>query len=150
VGKRVRPVVAALLALAIAGLGHVYLRSWGRAAGWFAMILGGGLALAGAFAEPGVAVSELPPVVVYPLVGLFILSAVDAYLIARRSRAAAAGTHAGDVAVPGFDRGAGEPTCPHCGHEIDPTLDFCHWCTEPLDRDPVPESDADRNSDGLA
>jgi len=23
--------------------------------------------------------------------------------------------------------------CPHCGRETDPTLDFCHWCTEPLD-----------------
>lgn len=22
--------------------------------------------------------------------------------------------------------------CPHCGRETDPTLDFCHWCTEPL------------------
>ena len=22
--------------------------------------------------------------------------------------------------------------CPHCGRETDPTLDFCHWCTEAL------------------
>jgi len=23
--------------------------------------------------------------------------------------------------------------CPHCGRETDPTLDFCHWCTEPVE-----------------
>lgn len=23
--------------------------------------------------------------------------------------------------------------CPHCGRETDPTLDFCHWCTESVE-----------------
>ena len=32
----------------------------------------------------------------------------------------------------------GEPAsttvdCPHCGRETDASLDFCHWCTEPLE-----------------
>ena len=27
--------------------------------------------------------------------------------------------------------------CPHCGRETDATLDFCHWCTEPLPWDDV-------------
>ena len=134
-GKRVRPAVAALLALAIAGLGHVYLRSWGRAAGWFAIILGSGLALVGAFGDPTASVSELPPVVVYPLVGLFVLSAVDAYVLARRSRDATARGTPGEGPSPEGDAGAAEGTCPHCGRDIDESLDFCHWCTEPLDDD---------------
>jgi len=132
VGKRVRPAVAALLALAIAGLGHVYLRSWGRAAGWFTIILGSGLALVGAFGDPTASVSELPALVVYPLVGLFVLSAVDAYVLARRSRDTSPGA-AGGAPNPEGDAEAADGTCPHCGREVDESLDFCHWCTEPLD-----------------
>ena len=126
VGRRTRPFVAVLLALAVAGLGHVYLRRWSRAAGWFAMILGTGLALIGLFAEPTAGIEQLPPTVLYPVVGLFLLSAVDAYLIARSG-----------VARPSGSGGSGEsdgPTCPHCGGELDADLSFCHWCTTPLDR----------------
>lgn len=124
VGRRTRPFVAVLLALAVAGLGHVYLRRWSRAAGWFAMILGTGLALVGLFAEPTASIDQLPPSVLYPVVGLFLLSAVDAYLLARgvSTRAARADPDA--------------PTCPHCGGELDPDITFCHWCTTRLDEPP--------------
>jgi len=169
-----RPLTAAVLALLIAGLGHAYLRRWGRAALWFATILGGGLALSALYAEPGATGPlDLPARVIVPTVTLFAASAVDAFLIARGemggregSRPAAvtgagsgvdsaesesgpgpgAGAGSGTTSPTTGDAadgaeaanagGPGEPptvTCPHCGEETDGELDFCHWCTEPLD-----------------
>lgn len=40
-----------------------------------------------------------------------------------------------DVTATTAETPASEPAnveCPHCGRETDATLDFCHWCTEPL------------------
>jgi len=154
-----RPLTAAVLALLVAGLGHAYLRRWGRAALWFATILGGGLALSALYAEPGATGPlDLPARVIVPTVTLFAASAVDAFLIARRETGgrdgsrSTAGADLGGSPTPGNagEGGeAGEPggtdrpdgdreepptvTCPHCGEETDAELDFCHWCTEPLD-----------------
>jgi hypothetical protein len=88
-----RPLLAALLAVALPGLGHLILRRWGRALLWHLTIVGGGVAL---FAlcdvpvESTVSVTEaaetaaaLPTEVTLPIAVLYALSAVDAYLVGR-------------------------------------------------------------------
>ena len=129
-GGRRRPAVAAVLALAVAGLGHVYLRRWGRAAAWFLVIVTTGVVLIGTFAESNVSVWELPLTVLVPVCGLFVLSAVDAYLLAARATAAPGSGSGDEVAA-----ADGHPRCPSCGREVDPELDFCQWCTQRLSFD---------------
>ncbi len=122
--RRARPAIAAVLALAVAGLGHAYLRRWGRAAAWFLTIVTTAVVLVSAFADSSTGVREWPLTVVLPLLGLFVLSAVDAYLLAARE--------------PTGEEGPGDEdasTCPECGREVDPGLDFCHWCTRRLSAD---------------
>ena len=176
--RRLRAPVAALLATFVPGLGHLYLRRFGRAVVWHVTVVGGALALyslsdadsidpSGSIAEVAAAV---PPAVALPISVLVGLSAVDAYLVARsqaaeadRAAATAAairrhaaegteedavgrdgtesrGAEAAGVETGDAPRTAAEPPdrepdhveCPHCGRETDATLDFCHWCTEPL------------------
>ncbi len=154
---RYHPWLAALLALVIAGLGHAYLRRWGRAALWFGMILGGGALLTILYGETGSTVAEtLPRQVLYPVVILFVASAADAFLVARTQlketqtdgvsrdnpmdtpRGHASSDHVTDSEGRSAG-GDGEPDessetidCPHCGKETDADIHFCHWCAEPL------------------
>ncbi|MFC5135716.1 MULTISPECIES: zinc ribbon domain-containing protein [Haloferacaceae] len=101
--------------------------------------------------------AAIPPEIALPISVLVGLSAVDAYLVARSqaaeadraaATAAAIRRHATDGAEEdgtGVGREPAEPEaaetpdrdhadveCPQCGRETDATLDFCHWCTEPL------------------
>lgn len=125
--RRARPYIAAVLALAVAGLGHAYLRRWGRAAAWFATIVGTALVLVTVLTDPTATMEEWPMTVIAPIIGLFLLSAVDAYRLAARgtSRTSSAGADDSEKA-----------SCPNCGRPVDPELEFCHWCTEPLTTDP--------------
>lgn len=128
--------MAALLSFVQPGLGHLYLREWLRAVAWGGLWFGtlaivvdtaGGefgpaellAAVVGFFA----AVDGLP---FEAMVGLFAVTAFatfDAFWIAaRNNRRLATDAH----------------RCPHCDGELDPTLEFCHWCTTRLDdEDPV-------------
>jgi hypothetical protein len=122
-----RPWLAAVLAIVVPGLGHVYLRSWLRALLWFWMVVlsvvifvpedlvAGADSLRDALALSG----ELPLEAQIAVFGVIAFSAGDAYLQASRSKERAEGYR-----------------CPHCGHELEEglALDFCHWCTEPLPR----------------
>jgi hypothetical protein len=67
-----------------------------------------------------VTVASLPPTVSIPFAAILLLSTVDAYRLATVTDRRQTSTEEG-------------PTCPHCGKPIDETLDFCQWCTEPLD-----------------
>ncbi|WP_396610387.1 zinc ribbon domain-containing protein [Haloferax sp. S1W] len=122
---RRRALVAALVgilgaSLGIAGAGHVYLREWRRAIAWFTFVVGAGLVLLSAFADPAAAtLSELPTEVTVPIIGLLFLSALDAYRIGMRG--------------PGHRNDDGQPTCPACGGGLDRKLDFCPWCAEELE-----------------
>lgn len=124
---RKRPWLAALLALAYPGLGHVYLREWARSLLWFGLAL-----LTASLLIPPSAVPEtvtldslsqmastLPLTTTLALGVVTGASTVDAYWQASRAnerhRQEAAGT-----------------TCPDCGRDVDEDLDFCHWCTAPL------------------
>lgn len=125
-----RAIVATLAAVlgatvGIAGVGHLYLRRWRRAAAWFVVVLGATVALLAVFVLPGlgdpaavaaIEPSSLPGVVVWPVFVLLLLSTLDAH------RLAAAGPRTGDG-----------PTCPSCGKTADPDLDFCPWCTVELE-----------------
>lgn len=124
---RRRAVVTALLGLVgatfgIAGVGQAYLRRWRRALAWFVVVLGTGVVLVFVFADPAtVTPQELPPEVVFPVVGLLLVSVGDAYALARRGRA----TH------------SDAPTCPYCGKELDTTMDFCWYCAGRIEWEPV-------------
>lgn len=157
--KQLRPVIAAVLAMGFPGLGHLLLRRWGRALLWHLTVVGGGLALFalydvnvdGSLAAPTEAAAALPTNVAIPIVMLYVLSAIDAYLAGRadvaqaertgataeaiRRRAAddgSAGTNSPVAAVTGDDGENLQVECPTCGKETDADLNFCHWCTEPL------------------
>jgi hypothetical protein len=137
-GRRTRPIIAAVLALAIAGLGHAYLRRWGRAVAWFAVIVGSGLTLVGLFADPSTGVADLPANVVYPIVTLFFISAIDAYRIASRQ----------SVTPETEDTTAETPTCPNCGKELEAGVDFCPWCAFELSTAPGGSEESESGDEG--
>jgi hypothetical protein len=128
---RKRPWLAALLAFAQPGLGHAYLRSWLRAVLWFglwaatvtlvvelpALPLSDPISFISALFT---SMNDLPLRSTLALASVTSFSMLDAYWLAARNAASG-------------DQFADEPTCPSCGREIDPSLDFCHWCTAELD-----------------
>jgi hypothetical protein len=124
------PLIAVVLAVLYPGLGHVYLRRWGRAFLWFVTIIATVVWLVPPAAMPSTlsvdaimqARANVPDHVALIALVLSALSVVDAYRIAANS-----GQEASDESSPvGED---GTQTCPNCGKEIDENLDFCHWCT---------------------
>lgn len=125
-----RPWVAALLGTVATGLGHLYLRKWGRALWWVALLVATGVlfvpeaafdALVRVVADPVVLPSVFAAdlVALWPVAAIGALSALDAYLLARAHNAARV-TVAPDGSL---------TQCPNCGGELDADLDFCHWCT---------------------
>jgi hypothetical protein len=115
--------------LFIAGAGHVYLREWRRAAAWFAAGVGTLVAAAFALGDPAsITLGSLPLPVAVPFAVVLLASVVDAYSLARRR--------------PRRSSGPDGPACPHCGRPVDASLDFCQWCTEPLE-----PGDVDRPAD---
>lgn len=122
--KRRRPWVAVLLAFVYPGLGHVYLREWGRALLWFVLAIGSVLLLAPTPDTGGVtgidslvrASQQVPPAALLGIASVTAFSMLDAYLLAIRRTNRPTGHY-----------------CPHCGREIDGDIDFCPWCAEPLD-----------------
>lgn len=133
-GSHKRPWLAALFAVLVPGLGHVYLQAWLRALLWFWMavlsfVLFVPEELVDGVASFGDAIAlstELPIEAQLALFVVIAISAADAYWQATQTR----------------QRVTGE-RCPHCGREIDDLeLEFCHWCTEPL-----PGADADAGAD---
>ena len=129
----------------VPGLGHLYLRLWGRALLWLAMaILGlglaappgtlpsalavgaildalGGLTLGGVFTF----FSSLPAESIVLLSGVLALCIVDVYLMTIRRNALL--NRAERIAA-----GEQPRQCPNCGREVDQDIDFCHWCTTEL------------------
>ncbi|GAB3672735.1 DUF7575 domain-containing protein [Halopiger thermotolerans] len=135
--SRKRPWLAALLAVLVTGLGHLYLRRLRRAVGWLAL----SVAVTALFVDPA-ALDEIATgtmnrdalLGVAPSLFVIGLSAIDAYLLARdtaaRSRSPVEGGDDADDADPDPDESI---SCPHCGKDLDPDLEFCHWCTKPID-----------------
>ena len=128
--KEKRTWLAVLLAMLVTGLGHLYLRRWARAAGWVLLAFGASMfvpteALEAVWNGSSLAVEQLAPVLV---VG--VASIVDAYLVARSHNAR---YHAQQAALAGATADVDAVAqCPACGRDVDPDLDFCHWCTTEL------------------
>jgi hypothetical protein len=125
---RKRPILAAVLGLVYPGLGHVYLREWARALLWFGLIV-----LTGSLLIPDSAIpttltvdSMMQMSRAMPLRAVVALSAVtgmnmvDAYILASRTNETS-------------QRVAEGTQCPSCGRDVDPDLEFCHWCSTELD-----------------
>lgn len=136
-GSEKRPWLAAALAVLYPGLGHVYLRLWGRAVGWFLAIVATGLVLVPDEAVPESISPEtvleasraLPLEVSLAILGLSVLSVADAYWMAGRLNER---------------RGPERVTeCPECGREVDEDLEFCQWCTTRLEDGPEDSSAGD-------
>ncbi len=124
-----RPWLAALLAVIVPGLGHIYIRMWLRAALWFALYfvtiefmvpddaLPGTISVS-AFADAGAAI---PPTVALLVLMVSVTNIIDAYLLTKQQNRVVR-RHSGEAPA----------SCPHCGKDLDEDLEFCHWCTTPL------------------
>ena len=122
-----RPWLAVLLAVVYPGLGHIYLREWLRALVWFFLVVTSSTLLIPETAVPEtlsveafVAAAEaIPPEAGIALVSITAFSMADAYWVAKRRN---------EVTLV-----EERTTCPNCGEDLDPDLEFCHWCTERTD-----------------
>lgn len=120
VNPRRRAVLAAVLALVYPGLGHAYLRSWGRAVLWFGAVIATAVMLIPTEVLTGItSVGDLPAawaaIPIEAALGVLLVAlfnAVDAYWTAKRT-------------VVAHD----DVRCPACGRTVDEDLSFCHWCT---------------------
>jgi len=136
-----RGLLAGFLSLVYPGLGHVYLRSWLRALGWFAL----SLATAGvlmppelvtAFQEQGVSAFstvDIPIELTAALLAVRAFNIADAYLVAiQQARVRSMSTAERKAGGTGEAVESDPDVCPNCGRELDDDLDFCPWCTEEL------------------
>lgn len=155
--SRRRPWLAVALALVVSGLGHAYLRRWGRALAWYlAVTVSLVLVVPDATVEQLIAGDPPPIADIAPAVLVVAASVIDAYVLARRDNRAYERDHdatpaaatskstdeamtTGDAATTAPEAPSAEPTdsdgtvrCPECGKETDPGFDFCQWCAEPL------------------
>ncbi|RDZ63263.1 zinc ribbon domain-containing protein [Haloferax sp. Atlit-12N] len=142
---KVRPWLAAILGLAITGLGHLYLRRWRRAAMWVLLTL----AVSALFVPPEALESlsnagTMPPsefvsilTELLPILAVSLVSVLDAFFLGLQQAAERAARSAADAADDSVaavsDSDSDAVTCPECGREVDADLDFCHWCTTRLD-----------------
>lgn len=128
-----RPALAALLSFVQPGLGHLYLREWLRALAWGGLWVGtlaivvdaagvdlGTLELLAAAAGLFATIEVLPSEAVVAMFAVTSFATLDAFWIAARNNRR-------------LDADAVADRCPHCDGELDPTLEFCHWCTTRLD-----------------
>lgn len=144
----IRALFAAALSLVLPGAGHALIRDWVRAllfAGLFlsatALIMPiNDIAAAGSMAERMTIVTDEPRTSQFVLSFMLLFTAVDAGFRA--------------LGFPPGSNGADGPTCPNCGRELDPEIEFCHWCTTRLEyvdpnieSEPEGESPADAGAD---
>jgi hypothetical protein len=147
-----RPWLAALLGTLATGLGHFYLRRWRRGLGWFVAAVAASVFFVPPEATQALLSGEADLAPLAPVLAVGVASVVDAYVLARNQQRRARSTNfrpagessegvggpiVGDddtpsaaAAVPGAP--TTDETCPHCGKELDPELDFCPWCTTRL------------------
>jgi hypothetical protein len=107
----------------IAGLGHLYLREWDRAAAWFSGIISSAVMLISITVGvetltelSAIRISQVPPIIAVPIGCLLLLSTADAHQTAK-------------VKMNQTEL----PCCVSCGAEIIPALSFCQWCAREND-----------------
>lgn len=114
----------------VPGLGHLYLRLWGRAILWVGLTaLGVVLAVPRERWPDSISLEavlapfqSLPLESIVLLSGVLALCIVDVYLMALRRNELIEQTER-------IAAGEAPRCCPNCGKEIDQDIDFCHWCT---------------------
>ena len=131
-----RALAAAGLSMVLPGAGHALIRDWIRAL-LFAGIAISAMALllpfetladAGSVGEAtDIFVGETDLVHRLLLTGIVFWAALDATF---RATAGAGKGNATDA-----------PSCPHCGRDLDEELEFCHWCTMPLESESEEEEE---------
>ncbi|OLZ41615.1 hypothetical protein A6E15_11750 [Natrinema saccharevitans] len=122
-----RPWLAALLAALATGLGHLYLRRLRRALGWIVVSFGASVAFVDPAAVDALLAGNGTPetlLAVAPMLLVVGLSTVDAYLLAYTQGTSTSTSTPSETVT---------TDCPHCGHELDPDLEFCHWCTRAVE-----------------
>ena len=124
---KVRPWIAALLGLAVTGLGHLYLRQWRRAVLWVALAFSISVLFVPTEALEMLATGgQIPPLVdILPILVVTLVSVADAFVLGMRQVDETEQTAEVDE--------SDAASCPNCGRDVDSELDFCHWCTTRLD-----------------
>lgn len=121
------PLLAGLLSFLQPGLGHLYLRAWLRALLWFGLWVAtvlfvvpttGGANVLDALVRTVTSIADRSLEVTLALASVTVFSTLDAYWLASRRN---------------YYADPDEPRCPHCGNEVDADLEFCHWCTRPIE-----------------
>ena len=132
--SRKRPWLAAALSVLIPGLGHLYLRLWGRALLWlglsilasFLVFPSGALPSSASVDAILSASNALSPQATVLIFGVSMLCVIDAYMMAQRINNLLTRTQR-------INDGESPRRCPNCGKELDPDIEFCHWCTTELE-----------------
>jgi len=137
-----RPVTAGVLGLLVVGLGHLYLRRYRRGGAWMLLAIATGVLWVEDAAIDALLNGTADLATLAPLYLLVVVATVDAVSVAYRSQQYLTITDEGDLL-----------TCPVCGNDVDPELEFCHWCTTDLDQFTVvpagerPPADPERSDD---
>ena len=128
---RNNPLIAAILGIVVIGLGHLYLRRWLRSLAWISLtVLVSVLFIPEPTMETIASGSLADPLAMLPTVLIGTLSVIDAYLIAKLKRTESTALQTTDGATVNETDTSIE--CPACGKDVDPELEFCHWCTTEL------------------
>jgi hypothetical protein len=120
-----RPWLAAVLGTLATGFGHLYLRRWRRALGWLLIMSITSLLFVSESSIDAVMTSlwtgtgTIPYVDLIPLFIVGVVSAFDAYAIARMDNRRL------------LEQRMGIQRCPDCGRPVDPDVSFCQWCATP-------------------
>jgi len=138
-----RAILAAGLSVIMPGAGHVLSRDWLRAAVFAGLFLAASVFLLPieqlvaaeptsydeAIAQATAMAEDIDPMAQFSLSFIALFATIDAAFRA--------------LGYPsGGDENADGTTCPECGKDVDPDLEFCHWCTTRLEADaPDPEKD---------
>lgn len=142
-----RPWLAALLAALVTGLGHLYLWRVRRAVGWLAVVLGVSAFFVDAAALDSLATWDAVDVrELAPLLVVGALSVLDAYLLAHAQNSD--GRRSADSGEQGTTAEEQVANCPNCGRDLDPDIEFCHWCTTEIDATATDGSDTAEDGDG--
>lgn len=128
---RNNPLIAAILGIAIIGLGHLYLKRWLRALAWIGITVVASVLFVPESTMAAIASGTLAdPVTMLPIVLIGSLSVIDAYLIAKLKRTGPTNSQTTNDST--ADETGTAVVCPACGKDVDPDLEFCHWCTTEL------------------
>lgn len=123
---RIRPLLAVALGAVVTGLGHLYLRRWRRALGWLLVTVGtANLVVPESALDALASGGQFPFLASLPLLAISTLSVVDAYVVAVNAE-----FRAGETTDTESDS---ERDCPNCGRSTDRELDFCQWCSTPVE-----------------